>query len=229
MFFKKNKIVVYTAIFGGVAPLLNPVFDVKNCDFICFTDDPSNKNKYYKTVVREPEFEDPNRSAKRYKVLGDELIDQYDYSIWIDGRHQVVFKDAKDVIQNILINNGEDVTLMNHPDGRDCIYQEYEVLKSLNHEEKFGKQEIMDAQIKKYREEGFPEHFGLITGGFIVRNIKSEKTHRIMNAWWKEIQDHSRRDQLSFNYVLWKLKEKIVTIPGIYWDNEYIKDFYHKD
>ena len=38
-----------------------------------------------------------------------------------------------------------------------------------------------------------------------------------MNQWYYEIKHYSHRDQLSFNYVLWKLNNKYVKyIPKIF-------------
>jgi len=34
----KNKIVIYTAIFGGKDNLIEPEYIPKGCDFVCFTD-----------------------------------------------------------------------------------------------------------------------------------------------------------------------------------------------
>ena len=41
-----NKIVVYTAIFGGCDDLLYPKFVPDNCDFVCFTDSLNVSNIY---------------------------------------------------------------------------------------------------------------------------------------------------------------------------------------
>lgn len=222
MFFRKNKIVVYTAIFGDKDELIAPINKIKNADLICFTDNPKNRARQYKTIVRKPEFDDSNRSAKRYKVLGDDLLNKYEYSIWIDGKFHIKFNDAQKVIEEALLKNNDDLALMSHPQ-RDCIYEEYEFIKSVNPVKQLDNQEIMDNQISRYKKEGFPKHFGLIGGGFILRKIDSVKAKKIMQAWWNEISNNSRRDQLSFNYILWKLKEKITIIPGIYWDNGYFK------
>lgn len=42
-----------------------------------------------------------------------------------------------------------------------------------------------------------------------------------MNEWWKIIATYSKRDQLSFNYIMWKLKKNYTVIPGNIRDNEY--------
>jgi hypothetical protein len=148
--FKKNKIVIYTAIFGDRDKLKNPLYEIKDADLICFTDNPENKNKYFKTILREPGNSDSNRAAKKYKILGDPIIDKYEYSIWVDGNHLLKFKDAQKVIDEILIKNQEDLAFMKHPEGRDCIYQEYEFIVN-KLQEKIDNLDIIKNQINKYR------------------------------------------------------------------------------
>ena len=47
-----------------------------------------------------------------------------------------------------------------------------------------------------------------------------------MNKWYEEIEKYSYRDQLSFNYVLWKEKDKIKYISKNY-ALEYFNQNYH--
>lgn len=224
MFFgNKNKIAIYTAIFGGRDTLINPGHKIKNADLFCFTDNPSNKNKYFKTIIRKPTHRDPNRSAKKYKVLGDKILDKYEYLIWVDGNMIIKFDDAEKVVQECLPTKEHYIAFMKHPDGRNCIYEEYEFIKSNNYNERFDKQIIMDNQIQKYRLENYPKHNGLIASGFIVKDNTSEDMHELMNAWWNEIENHSRRDQLSFNYIAWKSKKSYNVIDKVIWDNVFIR------
>ena len=37
-----------------------------------------------------------------------------------------------------------------------------------------------------------------------------------MNQWWNMIEKYSKRDQLSFNYICWKLEYAYYTVP---WDS----------
>lgn len=220
IFKAKNRIVVYTAIFGGKDNLKEPLYKIKNADLICFTDNIDFKSDSYKIIIRQGTHQDPNLSAKKYKLLGDPFLDKYKYSIWADGNQLLKFKDAKVLVNSYLRYNN--LALFAHPDGRDCIYDECDFLVENNHIFNFDYPEKMINQIIKYKKEGMPKHAGLIAGGFIIRKIHSTKVKKIMNLWWKEVTNHSRRDQLSFNYVIWKLREKYGVIQGSYWDNEYM-------
>jgi hypothetical protein len=160
-------------------------------------------------------------SAKVYKILGDRYLDEYEYSIWADARILLKFSDAQELVDKYLAEN--DIALFKHPDERDCIYDEYEFLIKNNHLYNFDDPLKMEKQINRYKSENFPKHFGLIAGGFIVRKIHSPSVKKIQNNWWHEVINNSRRDQLSFNYVIWKLKERYTVIPGNGWDNTYIR------
>ena len=78
-----NKIVIYTSIFGGYDNLPNVSFKPENCDFICFTDSDIQSNGW--NIIRVPVlYEDPNRNAKRYKILPHRYLSEYDISIYMD-------------------------------------------------------------------------------------------------------------------------------------------------
>ena len=62
----------------------------------------------------------------------------------------------------------------------------------------------IDSQLERYRKEGYPEGNGLVQSNIVIRKHNSESCIKLMEAWWKEIYEGSHRDQLSFNYALWK-------------------------
>ena len=63
----------------------------------------------------------------------------------------------------------------------------------------------MQKQIDLYKKEGFPKHFGLNETNVIIRR-KNESVRKVMDLWEDFLRKYSHRDQMSFNYVLWKLK-----------------------
>ena len=64
--------------------------------------------------------------------------------------------------------------------------------------------EHINPQIQRYREEGFPERYGLTQNNIIVRKHNTKECIDLMERWWKEVVNGSYRDQLSLMYVLWK-------------------------
>lgn len=216
--FRKNNIVIYTVIFGKKDNLREPLHKIMNADLICFTDS-AITSKNWKIIQRTPENKDLTRAAKRYKVLGDKILNKYKYTIWIDGRILLKLTDAKVLVQKYLEES--DIALFSHPEERDCIYDELDILIKYNEKRFYDNPEIMKQQIDMFYKEGFPKHAGLIAGGFIIRKNYSPIVKTIMDEWWKIISTYSKRDQLSFNYIMWKLKKNYTVIPGNIRDNEY--------
>ncbi|MBL86635.1 MAG: hypothetical protein CMO82_08255 [Winogradskyella sp.] len=89
---------------------------------------------------------------------------------------------------------------------RNCIYEEYQAI--LDYEEKKGVQkdhpEVMRKQIDRFKKEGYPKNNGLITAPILIRKHSDPEIIKVMEAWWKIVLNESKRDQLCFNYVVWK-------------------------
>jgi len=58
--------------------------------------------------------------------------------------------------------------------------------------------------MEDYKSDGYPVANGLVATRLMIRNHRSEKVEEFMNSWWNELNLKSKRDQLSFNFVLWK-------------------------
>lgn len=219
---KKNKIAVYTAIFGDYDELKEPPEGTRNCDFICFTDNNNLESKNYQIRVCERQFEDPTRDARMYKVLSHQFLSEYKYTAWIDGMTQIKKPmDMRDFIRKQLKKYR--LAIFKHPD-RNCIYDEIEACKILNKDDV----KMMEKQVSNYKKLGFPKDYGLVATGVILRKNLDPQVIKLNEAWWNEIKKGSKRDQLSFNYVCWKNNFKYQIIEGYYWDNEYTKMVPHK-
>jgi len=64
--------------------------------------------------------------------------------------------------------------------------------------------ERITAQLSRYESEGFPRQYGLAECNVIIRRHNDPAVKAAMDIWWDEIEKGSRRDQLSFNYALWR-------------------------
>ena len=71
----------------------------------------------------------------------------------------------------------------------------------------------VDPQIERYREEGFPEKYGLGETRVLYRK-NNDDCKKLMDAWWAEVEKGSHRDQLSFDYARWKTGVDIEFIPS---------------
>lgn len=166
-------------------------------------------------VLTTPLFLDDRRTARQYKLLSHQYINE-EYSLWIDGN--IDLKIPENELMPLLIEKylkDCDIATMKHPE-RDCIYQEAETCKLLT----LDSPELIDEQMTKYRSEGYPEHNGMVATTYLLRR-HSDKVKEFNNAWFSELCRYSRRDQLSFNYVAWKLGVKYNTFEGEWLDNPY--------
>ena len=196
-----GKIVVYTCITGGYDNLIKPV-KTDGVDYICFTDNPGIDPKGWELRPLPEGLEDLNnvRKQRMIKVLPHKYLPDYDISIWVDGSVEV--KDNVKEFLSSFIYDGHSIFIPEHP-VRNCIYKEAQAVKSI----KKDTTDAPDRQMKKYKEEKYPEKNGLVQSNIMVRWHNNEDCIKVMEVWAEEIRNFSHRDQLSFNYALWKTGE----------------------
>jgi len=226
---KKNSIVVYTAIFGDRDRLHDPKYINSDFDYVCFADRPL-RSKVWDVRVVSPIHENPVRAAKIYKILPHKYFQDYNYSLWIDG-NVVVTADVRMLIDRYLVDT--DMATFDHSessDSRNCIYDEAEFILEKARRGRCADLDTrkIEEQIKRYREEGYPEQNGLIAATIILRRHNNTKLIKSMEDWWKEIEGNSRRDQLSFNYVAWKNDLRIGHFEGNLRNNSFFRMVPHK-
>lgn len=221
------KIAVYTSIFGGYDNLIEDQFQMEGVDYICFTD-VDIQSKTWKIIKSNPIYNDPNRNAKKYKILPHRYLKNYDWSIWIDGNIKVV-SDIRGLC------DGDPYKVYDHMqvfDKRDCIYDEAQAILNFGkiNSEKTPERNIKNwkdnpklivDQINGYISEGYPKQNGLATNPIIIRNHHDFNVIKNMEDWWNEIKYNSKRDQLSFNYIAWKNNFNFVYLEGDSRNNEY--------
>jgi Protein of unknown function (DUF616) len=193
--------------------LTEPEVIPANCDFVCFTDGDytSPTWKVVKTPMVGP---DPVRNARRHKVLVHKLFPEYKYSIWVDG-NITVRGDVHELIKKYLAD--VNMAVYDHAytagDARDCVYDEATALLKMEKQGKYKDDAgLIKNQIKKYKDDGYPKHNGLLSSMELIRRHNEPDVVACMEGWWQEIEQGSRRDQLSFNYVAWKQHFKFAVI-----------------
>lgn len=213
--------VVYTSVFGKY----DDIFKQKL---------PSGWDwKYFSEKNSLPIYTSNNRNAKRFKILPHRYLNEYEYSIYIDGNFSVN-GHIDELIEKYLSDSN--VALFNHKqtnlDSRDCIYEEASMILQLGEKNVRltpdrgmlnwkDNPNIVQNQMKKYSDDGYPKNNGLIFGGIILRRHNEQDCIDTMEDWWTEIKHNSRRDQLSFNYVAWKQNLKFNYINGDIRNNEF--------
>jgi len=218
---KTNKVVIYTALFGGYDALRDQPIEIKNCDFVCFTDDVNLQSSTYDVRVVSPLSECSNRSAKIFKILPHKFFPEYEYSIWVDGSITFQTDVVNELIDQYL---GESNLAAFKHAKRECIYDELEVCISLGKD----KPSLMTTQVEGYRIQGYPEKLGLAACGVLIRRHNEEDVKAFSQRWFDEIQNGSRRDQLSFNYSAWKTDFRFKYIDKDISDNEYFYNSKHQ-
>lgn len=211
--FRKNKIVVYTAITGVYDELRDPGFNSVYCDYVCFTDNRALRSHVWKIRYFDDYETDNVRKCRRVKILPHLFLKDYEYSVWMDASMNLQ-KDVRPMLDRFLKDCGFAVFI--HPE-RSCIYDEAAVCKEF----KLDSAETINRQTDRYRQEGYPQNNGLAETSVLFRRHHDPKVIRAMEDWWREVRDFSRRDQLSFNYVAWKNKLNFFLIRPGYRDTDF--------
>lgn len=145
-------------------------------------------------------FQDPVMNAKVYKVLPHHFMGA-PIRIWMDGNIYPQ-KPAPVLVRELL--QDYDIAVFKHP-WRNCIYDEHEPARLRLHQEKWR---LIDDQIKMYAARGMPRKFGLAECGVILSRA-NEITREFFERWWAEITRFSSRDQMSFPFVWWQMRNRI--------------------
>ena len=214
--------VVYSAITGGYDDVREPEYVNSQLDYILFTDNPQITSEVWKVVLLKNEDGLDNvRLARKVKILGHEYLPEYDYSIWVDG----CLKITGDLGEYIETYRGSEPMLCFNHHKRDCAYQEHEACAISNKDDP----EIMEKQMNRYRREGYPENNGLVESGVLVRELRNKRVKQVMETWWSEILNGSKRDQLSFGYACWKNDFVFDTSDLVIYFNKFTQICIHKE
>lgn len=202
----RNKKAIYTCITGGYDSLLEPKYITDDFDYICFTDNNKLTSDVWQIRLLPKETEGLSQVKKqRYvKINAHKVLNEYDLSIWVDGNVEIK-SNLNDFVNNTLTDDCS-VYVPKHP-SRNCIYAEAKVCISMKKDTK----ENIQPQIDRYKEEGFPVNYGLLQSNIMLRKHNDKDCIRLMECWFEEVKNGSHRDQLSFNYALWKNQDVKIT------------------
>ena len=197
-----NKFAIYTACIGGYDNILQPEVTDERFDYFLFTND-VKEEKVGVWQVQKVEYTNPDmtRIARYVKTHPEELLPEYEATLWMDANVQIISTWVYERFIE-LYEQGTRVACIQHPE-RDCIYDEaykvssYTIFGALEHEK------IALVWCRKIWKEKYPMHRGLYETNILYRK-KTSLVKNVNNTWWKCINKYSKRDQLSFNYSLWK-------------------------
>lgn len=196
---KGRRKVVYTCITGGYDVIKEPTSVQDDFDYVCFTDDSSLISETWdiRPMPKESHGLSKVKSQRYVKLNPHKVLPEYDLSVWVDGN--ILIKGDINKLLSKYVSEECSVYVPKHPH-RDCIYKEAEAVLKCGKDTK----ESVSAQVAMFREDGFPEGYGLPQTNIIIRKHNDEGCIRLMDKWFSILKNGSHRDQLSFNYALWK-------------------------
>ena len=202
---QQNKIAIYTTINSNFDKLIPHIFLSTEIDYYVITDQ-AHINSYgvYRALYNPYYDKDPRRMSRFVKTHPYFFFANYDYIIWVDSN--IMFcKDIKKLLDKFIISKLP-IAAIPHP-ARNTIEEEGKTCIDTNKDEK----EIIEKQIEKYI--GIKQSFDkLAETGVLFYNMKHPKLKNILDLWWAEIFQYSKRDQLSFTYALASCKERYFPI-----------------
>lgn len=197
---------VYTTVlndYSRVLPPPNSLLEV--ADFFLLTDSDLEVPGWNRLSI-QPSHTDPRRAAKLYKLLPHIILEDYDFSLWLDGNIELL-ENGDSLIKEFAA--ADDAICLFHHRSRNCLYDEAVECKKWNKDDP----KTIDAQIERYKMAGHPVGAGLYMGGLLLRRHTDPQCKAAMQLWWTELLNGSVRDQLALPLVLQTIKPKVRPLP----------------
>ncbi|KAL5730388.1 hypothetical protein ACHQM5_003214 [Ranunculus cassubicifolius] len=244
-------IVVASAIFGNYDVIQQPknISEAakKNVCFYMFVDeeteayiknssalDAGNKVGVWKVVViRNLPYIDARRNGKVPKLLLHRIFPNARFSIWIDGKLELVV-DPYQILERFLWRNGSTFAISRH-------YRRFDVFLEAEANKAAGKYDnsSIDSQIEFYKLEGLTPYSRSklpitsdVPEGCVIIREHIPITNLFTCLWFNEVDRFTARDQLSFSTVRDKIMSKVNWGINMFLDCErrnFVVQAYHKD
>lgn len=213
------KVVVFTACIGSATDtLLTPTVIPEGIEYFCFTDKALPITSPWQPL-QVPTAPDPVLEARRAKVRLHEIVRRVaplcDAYLWIDAAYELHI-DPRTLLPALL---HADLAVLVHPH-RTSIVDEAVAIRKRKDLAFPELSALLDRQVDRYLGEQYPNRV-LSSTGLIMRR-HDLRTARFNEVWWSEIQAHRHtRDQMSFDYAVWKRSLAITYLEGSYKVNPY--------
>lgn len=186
--------IIYTVLLGA--------YDDFRCsalsdgfDHYIFTDKLDMYAEGWNVILVKP-LADIRKQSREIKINIHKYI-KADLYAYIDANYELI-ADINSFVNTCFYGG---FTAIRHP-ARDCIYQEVERAIEL---QKVDEDTARD-QVETYKLDGMPYRARLFACGFFIRDSSFNK---FCEKWYEEVEKHCYRDQLSFAYLVWKLKPQL--------------------
>ncbi|GKV38327.1 hypothetical protein SLEP1_g46249 [Rubroshorea leprosula] len=244
-------IIVASAIFGNYDIIQQPknISEVarKNIPFFMFIDeeteaymrnssalDSSMRVGLWRIiVVHNVPYSDARRNGKVPKLLLHRLFPNVHYSIWIDGKLQLVV-DPYQILERFLWRQNANFAISRH-------YRRFDVFVEAEANKAAGKYDnaSIDYQIEFYKKEGLTPYSEAklpitsdVPEGCVIIREHIPITNLFTCLWFNEVDRFTSRDQLSFSIVRDKIMAKVDWSINMFMDCErrnFVIQAYHRD
>lgn len=156
-------------------------------------------------LLRNPPYDEPRRNGKVPKILTHRLFPDAQYSIWIDGKMELIV-DPLLILERYLWRGGHKFAIAQHKHHR-SIYEEADA----NKRRKRYARPLIDLHMKIYRYEGMEPWSKKkrtpsdVPEGAVIIREHTPLTNLFCCLWFNEVNLLTPRDQLSFGYVVYRL------------------------
>ncbi|WOK91438.1 hypothetical protein Cni_G00129 [Canna indica] len=246
-----NDVVVASAIFGNYDVMQQPKniseYAKKNACFYMFIDEETEtymKNSsslddirrvglWRVVVVQNLPYEDSRRNGKVPKLLLHRLFPNARYSLWIDGKLELVV-DPYQVLERFLWRKNYSFAISRH-------YRRFDVFEEAEANKAAGKYDnaSIDSQIEFYKKEGLT-HYSLsklpitsdVPEGCVIIKEHTPITNLFTCLWFNEVDHFTARDQISFSTVRDKIMSQVNWTINMFMDCErrnFVVQAYHRD
>ncbi|KAK9150129.1 hypothetical protein Syun_008438 [Stephania yunnanensis] len=244
-------IVVASAIFGNYDIIQQPKniseYAKQNVCFYMFVDEETEA--YFKNssvldekmkvglwrvvVVHNLPYTDARRNGKVPKLLLHRIFPNARYSIWIDGKLELVV-DPFRILERFLWRNGATFAISRH-------YRRFDVFQEAEANKAAGKYEnaSIDFQVDFYKMEGLTPYSEAklpitsdVPEGCVIIREHIPITNLFTCLWFNEVDRFTSRDQLSFAMVRDKIMSKVSWSVNMFLDCErrnFVVQAYHRD
>lgn len=194
------KIVLYTALTGSFDELKQPRVINPDFKYVCFTDKINNQRDGVWELRAIPEVSGNKQILSRYpKMHPHKLLDEFDYSVYIDANVELLDGILYDAVRNLIANNVH-LAGMKHQEVN-CAYVEGLRIYTI------GKERNIHEIVRTLRflnREGFPYNYGMYEANVIFRNHHAPEVIAQCELWWECFLKYVKRDQITYSYTLWR-------------------------
>ncbi|CAL9049910.1 probable hexosyltransferase MUCI70 [Musa acuminata AAA Group] len=246
-----HDVVIASAIFGNYDIMQQPKniseYAKRNACFYMFVDEETEayiKNSsglvdtkrvglWRVVVVRNLPYDDARRNGKVPKLLLQRLFPNARFSLWIDGKLELVV-DPYQVLERFLWRKNYTFAISRH-------YRRFDVFEEAEANKVAGKYDnaSIDSQIEFYKKEGLTPYSlsklpitSDVPEGCVIIKEHIPITNLFTCLWFNEVDRFTSRDQISFSTVRDKIMSQVNWTINMFMDCErrnFVVQAYHRD